>query len=134
MFDPPADPLSLAEVLRARLVEAKVDRPELHTRNAHRIALQLHDLRASFVTVALANGRSESWVSDRAGHRSSQMLAKYKRSARTADELKLGDWTPLDVALGLTKPAPAWEVKTGAREDRPKESRAASRGTASGPD
>jgi integrase len=38
VFDPPADPLSLAEVLRARLVEAGVKRSELHTaqRGPHR--------------------------------------------------------------------------------------------------
>jgi hypothetical protein len=37
------------------------------------------------------------------GHRSSQMLARYRRPARTAADVGLGDWTPLDVALGLTK-------------------------------
>jgi integrase len=103
VFEPPADPLGMAEVLRARLREAGVDRPELHKATAERIALRVHDLRGSFVTVALANGRSEAWVSDRTGHRSSQMIARYKRAARTADELKLGDWAPLDVALGLAK-------------------------------
>ena len=126
VFAPPADPHGLAEVLRARLVEAGVKRAELHTRNANRIALRVHDLRGSFVTIALANGRSESWVSDRTGHRSSQMLAKYKRAARTAGELQLGDWTPLDVALGLSKPPtppvkpkPA-NTKTGRRRSAPR--------------
>jgi hypothetical protein len=93
----------MAEVLRARLKQAKVERSELHDATPERIALRVHYLRGSFVTVALANGRSESWVSDRTGHRSSQMLARYKRAARTAEELHLGDWTPLDVALGLAK-------------------------------
>jgi integrase len=103
VFPQPADPLSLATDLRARLVEAGVKRPELHTATAERMALRAHDLRGSFVTVAFANGRSESWVADRTGHRSSQMLARYKRQARLAEETKLGDWTPLDVALGLAK-------------------------------
>lgn len=106
VFEPPADPMGLAEVLRGRLREAGVTRAELHTATAERLALRAHDLRGSFVTIALANGRSESWVSDRTGHRSSQMLARYKRAARTAAELDLGDWTPLDVALGLAKPSP----------------------------
>jgi integrase len=103
VFPPPADPQSLATDLRRRLSEAGVTRPELHTATPERMALRAHDLRGSFVTVAFANGRSESWVSDRTGHRSSQMLARYKRQARTAAELDLGDWTPLDVALGLAK-------------------------------
>jgi integrase len=121
VFDPPTDPLSLAEVLRARLLLAGVRRPELHKQSAERIALRVHDLRGSFVTVALANGRSESWVSDRTGHRSSQMLARYKRAARTAEELGLGDWTPLDVALGLVKPpTPAAGPKRGGRQPTPR--------------
>ena len=133
VFDPPADPLSLAGVLRARLVEAGVKRAELHTRNADRIALRVHDLRGSFVTVALANGRSESWVSDRTGHRSSQMLARYKRAARTAEELKLGDWTPLDVALGLAKPsAPPGPAKQGPARKPPARRTRAPRAAASG--
>jgi len=101
VFEPPADPLSLAELLRARLLQAGVTRDELHYASPVRPALRAHDLRGSFVTIAFANGRSESWVSDRTGHRSSQMLARYKRAARTAAELDLGDWIPLDVALGL---------------------------------
>jgi hypothetical protein len=31
------------------------------------------------------------------------MIAHYRRQARTAAELGLGDWTPLDVALGLAR-------------------------------
>jgi hypothetical protein len=85
------------------LTEAGVTRPELHAATPERMALRAHDLRGSFVTIAFANGRSESWVADRTGHRSSQMLARYKRPARTAADVGLGDWTPLDVALGLAK-------------------------------
>lgn len=101
VFEAPADPLSLAELLRARLQQAGITRPELYQQTAERMALRVHDLRGSFVTIAFANGRSESWVSDRTGHSSSQMLARYKRSARTAEELELGDWAPLNEALGL---------------------------------
>jgi hypothetical protein len=42
------------------------------------------------VTLALACGRTEAWVTDRTGHKSSAMIARYKRSARFAAELKLG--------------------------------------------
>ncbi len=77
------------------------------TRNAKRtttrLALRAHDLRASFVTIALSLGRSEAWVTDRTGHRSHEMVKRYQRAARQASELNLGDWGPLDVALGLKK-------------------------------
>jgi hypothetical protein len=42
-------------------------------------------------SVALANGRSEAWIGDRTGHRSSAMIAKYKRTVRTLEELGTGD-------------------------------------------
>jgi hypothetical protein len=51
------------------------------------------------VSVALANGKTESWISDRTGHRSSQMIAKYKRIARTFAELALGPLTDMHKAL-----------------------------------
>jgi hypothetical protein len=31
------------------------------------------------------------------------MIATYKRASRTAFDLNLGDWTPLDVAVGFSK-------------------------------
>ena len=60
-----------------------------------------HDLRGTFVTTALANGRSEGWIADRTGHRSSQMITDYKRNARTFKELEQqeGDLAPLDEAI-----------------------------------
>ena len=55
---------------------------ELFERSAARQPIRLHDLRATFVTVSLANGKTEQWVSDRTGHKSSQMIATYTRQAR----------------------------------------------------
>ena len=78
---------------------AGVTRPELFERSASRMPIRLHDLRATFVTVSLANGRPEAWVTDRTGHRSSQMLATYTRQARTWNELGLGTLRPLDALL-----------------------------------
>jgi hypothetical protein len=60
--------------------------------------LRLHDLRASFVTIAFANGRDERWIRDRTGHRSGA-LERYRRVARTVEELDLGDWVSLDEAI-----------------------------------
>jgi integrase len=50
----------------------------------------VHDSRATFITIALANGKTEQWVTDRTGHKSSQMVARYAGQARTFVELGLG--------------------------------------------
>jgi integrase len=78
---------------------AGVDRAELFERSKSRMPIRLHDLRATFVTVSLANGKAEQWVSDRTGHRSSQMLALYTRQARQWSELELGALRPMDALL-----------------------------------
>lgn len=52
--------------------------------------VHLHDTRATFVTVSLANGKSEAWVQDRTGHKSSAMIAKYRRAVRMAAEVGMG--------------------------------------------
>ncbi len=103
------DPGDLADVFRKDLVLAlgKDLRPEVLEHNDHRIQIRAHDLRASFVSLALANGKSETWVTDRTGHTSSQQLVNYRRAARTFTELHLGDWTPLDAALPELRPDPS---------------------------
>jgi integrase len=89
----------LADLLREGLTLAGVTRPELTKRKPGRLLLRAHDLRGTFVTLALAAGRTEAWVTDRTGHRSSQMIYLYKRAARTAAELGLGWLAPLDEAI-----------------------------------
>jgi integrase len=88
-----------ASLLRESLQLAGVTRPQLFESSESRIALRAHDLRAGFVTVSLATGKTESWVTDRTGHRSSQMLYLYRRQSRSHVELNLGPYTPLDVAI-----------------------------------
>jgi integrase len=44
---------------------------ELFERTASRQPIRLHDLRATFVIVSLANGKTEQLVMDRTGHKSS---------------------------------------------------------------
>lgn len=78
---------------------AGITRAELFERSGSRQPIRLHDLRATFVTVSLANGKSETWVTDRTGHKSSQMIATYTRQARTWAELELGTLRPLDELL-----------------------------------
>jgi hypothetical protein len=86
----------LADLFREHLRLAGVERPQLFERTAKRRPVRAHDLRATFVTLALATGRTETWVADRTGHRSSQMIARYRRSARLVSELGLGWLGPLD--------------------------------------
>jgi integrase len=87
----------LAERLRAALTESKVTRPELFERSKTRMPMRVHDLRGTgtVVTLALATGRTEAWVSDRTGHKSSAMIYRYKRAARAAAELRLGWLSPM---------------------------------------
>jgi integrase len=74
-------------------------RPQLFEDTETRIPLRAHDLRATFVTVNLALGKTEAWITDRTGHRSSQMLYAYKRQARSYAELALGPLSPLHEAI-----------------------------------
>ena len=88
-----------AERFREHVVLAGIERGELFESSDRSRRLWFHDLRATFVTVSLANDKTETWVSDRTGHRSSAMIAKYQRAARTYRELNLGPLQPLDKAI-----------------------------------
>jgi integrase len=88
-----------ADRFRRYLKAAGIDRPELFERSKSRLRIRAHDLRATFITIALACGRSETWVADRTGHKSSVMINRYRRAARTAAELGLGDLARLDEAI-----------------------------------
>ena len=89
----------LAERLRLQLRKAGVDREELFVAGVNRGPLRVHDLRGTFVTLSLANGRTESWVQDRTGHTTSAMINRYRMAARSATELGLGPLAPICVAL-----------------------------------
>lgn len=83
------------------LLAAGVDRRELHTDTPERRRMNPHGTRGTFVTLALAMGKSERWVMDRTGHQTSAQLAKYTRQARHAAELQLGWFGAMDAALGM---------------------------------
>jgi hypothetical protein len=51
------------------------------------------------VTISLANGRTESWVANRTGHKSSKMINEYRRQAECHRELLMGGLTPLVDAI-----------------------------------
>lgn len=114
----------LAKSFRRDLAAAGIDRAELFERSPTRRPIRVHDLRATFVTLSLAAGRSETWVADRTGHRSSVMINAYRRAARHAAELGLGELAPLDRALAWREEAApnaghwgagnqAWRKRTG---------------------
>ena len=90
---------SAARLLRRYLQLAGVTRVQLFEHGEARMRVRAHDLRASFVTVNLALGRSEAWITDRTGHKSSQMIYRYKRVARTHAELNLGGFLALTEAI-----------------------------------
>jgi integrase len=114
----PIDVSSLAGQLRADLEAAGVDRAELFEGGENWGKLRAHDLRGTFVTLSLANGKSEAWIGDRTGHRSSIMINRYKRSARTAAELGLGPLHPLDAAIPELAPPKQGGPKGGPRRRR----------------
>ncbi|MEI9949459.1 MAG: tyrosine-type recombinase/integrase [Pseudomonadota bacterium] len=82
-FGRPHEVDKLAKRLRGHLLAAGVDRNELHNTGINRRQLRAHDLRGTFVTLSLANGHTETWVSDRTGHKSSLMIQRYRRAARS---------------------------------------------------
>ncbi|WP_441290258.1 tyrosine-type recombinase/integrase [Sorangium sp. KYC3313] len=102
VFIGPSGPLpgrSGAHNFRNHLRRAGIDRPELFETTQSRLNIRLHDTRATFITIKLANGRTETWISDRTGHKSSRQIHHYKRAARKVAELGLGDFAPLDEAI-----------------------------------
>lgn len=88
-----------ADRFRTHLKKAGVDRTLLFERSPTRQRIRIHDLRATFVTLSLANDKTETWVADRTGHKSSVMINRYRRTARKAAELNLGALAPLDRAI-----------------------------------
>ena len=80
-----------ADDLREHVIAAGALRKQLHERTPERRPLRVHDLRATFVTISLAAGKTERWVADRTGHKSSDQIARYTRLARTHAELEAGE-------------------------------------------
>jgi integrase len=95
----PLEVKKLSRQLKRDLLAAKVDRHELFHKGENRAPIRAHDLRGTFVTLALASGRSETWVQDRTGHTTSAMVNRYRRAARSAKELELGILLPMDHAI-----------------------------------
>lgn len=95
-----------AKILRKHLMRVGADDEQLHKSKGRFRKLRAHDLRATFIVFAKLEGRSESWIMDRTGHHSSEMIQRYDRLARVS----MGKgWTalpPLTELLGVA-PGPA---------------------------
>lgn len=96
-----SDRTHLAERFRNELKAAGVKRAELFDTTEHTGKLRAHDMRATFVTMSLAEGRTETWIRDRTAHKSTSMIDRYRRAARQVTELALGSLEDLDRALGF---------------------------------
>lgn len=91
--------IEMATTLRVDLWQAGARRHQLHHAEEGWGMLRFHDLRASFVTIHLALGKTPAWVTLRTGHRSYQVLKRYERMVEVARGM--GPFTPLDLALRL---------------------------------
>jgi integrase len=105
---PGLDEDHLADQFREELQQAGVTRHELFRRTATEDWVQVHSTRSTFVTVSLANGRSEAWVMARTGHQTSIVMRKhYLKMAEHFRDLELGSFLPMDELLGVAKRRPA---------------------------
>jgi hypothetical protein len=93
----------LATRLRDGLTAAGVTRTELFESTEHTGKLRAHDLRATFVTVSLAEGKSETWIRDRTAHKTTTMIDRYRRTARQFQELGVAGLVDIVEALGWGK-------------------------------
>jgi integrase len=78
---------------------AGLRRAQLWANGPERRHLVIHDLRGSFVTIHLALGKSENWISQRTGHRSSDQINKYRRDVDTMMAIHAGELTALHLAI-----------------------------------
>lgn len=68
-------------------------------------ALRVHDLRASFVTLALRAGRDLKWIMTRTGHETLGVLQVYDRLVQDANEHHLPKWfSPMAQAIPELRP------------------------------
>lgn len=94
----------LAEQIRNDLRRVGISRTQLYEGCETRQRFRAHDLRATFVTIALATGKTETSVSDRTGHDGHSMIERYRRKARTWNLGELGRLSELIPELAEAEP------------------------------
>lgn len=95
----PRLPAGPAVQFRADLKECELRRRELHVTTATSRNITVHDLRGTFVTIALACGRSLPWIMRRTGHTRTEMIDRYQRAVDFAVEHEMTWFSDLDVGL-----------------------------------
>ncbi len=104
--------------LREHAKTAGLTRPQLWEESDVRRHLTVHDQRAMFITISLAEGKSEVFITDRTGHSSSDMVYRYKRAARAYAEANLGPLLPLHECIPeLRALGPSIQVEVVGRAD-----------------
>ena len=88
-----------AEDLREDLRAAGVTRAMLFGGASNVQPIRFHDLRATFTTWALRQGRGKFWIQDRTGHITDSQLERYARQARTLADLKLDPFPDISDAI-----------------------------------
>ncbi len=88
----------MAERIREHLELADVKRARLFSKGKNTVRFGTHGFRHSFTTRALASGKTDDWVRQRTGHRSTELLT-YREAARSLVELDLGEVAPLVEAI-----------------------------------
>lgn len=115
----------LADDFQRHVREAGLWRAEFD-KAPNRKQLRFHDVRAGFVSWALATGRTETWVQDRTGHTNTAMIARYRRQARHAEEL--GVEPPCSLLDAIPELAGAADVGRGGGTSKSRASAASSNG------
>lgn len=100
----PLDEDKAAELLLKHLGKAGCTREALHESKGKRRRLRCHDLRATYITLALMRGVTEGEIMQHTGHRSSNQIHTYDHNAKLAATMGLGQLERLDVALGAKAP------------------------------
>lgn len=96
-----------ARVLRDDLEAAKVKRATLFGGAGNVQQMRFHDLRATFVTWAMREGRGDGWISDRTGHLTPTMRQRYARAARTLADLNYEPFPNVSEAIPELVTAPS---------------------------
>lgn len=100
-----------AESLRDDLELAGVERWTDAARSPNVEPLRFHDLRATFVTWAMREGRGDGWISDRTGHLTPEMRSRYARAARMLSDLNYAPFPNLADAIPEFATLPANVVR-----------------------
>ena len=92
-------------------------RLELYERSPVRQPVRVHDLRAAFNAISLANGMNETCVQDRTGHTTAIMLKPHRRVSRTVAEL--GPLLPSEEAMPELAAGPGVGQRVGQKSRGP---------------